>query len=77
MIRIGNEMIEEKSSEKLLGVHVKNNFKWEKHIDELERKLRFRLFTLRRLSQKIPRHFQTQTLSALVESSFREIDLFF
>ena len=71
VIQIGNERIEESSSEKLLGVHIKKNFKWEKHIDELERKLRFRLFSLRRLSERIPKKLLKTVADGIFMSQIR------
>ena len=46
---IGNHVIQESDSEKLLGIHVANDLKWETHLDKLHQKLRHRLITLRRL----------------------------
>ena len=53
-LRIGNEVIVESSDQKLLGITIDSNLKWESHIRNLVRKLNFRLFTLRRIKEKIP-----------------------
>ena len=53
-IRVGNEVITESKNVKLLGVNVDSNLKWESHIKNLVRKLNSRLFTLRRIKEKIP-----------------------
>ena len=53
-MKIGNVTIKETSSEKLLGAHIKNDLKWDKHIIELEKKLNYRLYCLRRLSRILP-----------------------
>ena len=56
-IKVGNEEIVEKQSQKLLGVTIDKNLKWESHINNLVRKLNFRLFTLRRIKEIIPQKF--------------------
>ena len=53
-IKVGNSSIKESTHEKLLGVWVDNNLSWGTQITNLERKLKHRLFILRRLSEHIP-----------------------
>ena len=70
-LKIGNEEVEEKSEEKLLGFSVDNNLKWESHINKLARKLNFRLFTLRRLSEKLPKALLKRVCEAIFISHIR------
>ena len=52
---IGEAKIKESKDEKLLGVWVSNDLKWTHHIEKLESSLRLRLYSLRKMEQKIPR----------------------
>ena len=69
--KIGNEEVIEKKSEKLLGVNVSNDLKWEEHIRKLVAKLRFRLFNLKRLSRKLPNNNLKQVADAIFMSDVR------
>ena len=51
----GEAKIKESKDEKLLGVWVSNDLKWTHHIEKLESTLRSRLYSLRKLEQKIPK----------------------
>ena len=53
--KIGEAVIEESTDEKLLGVWVSNELNWSEHIEKLEDELSFRLYTLRKLEQSIPK----------------------
>ena len=68
---IGNHVIQESDSEKLLGIHVANDLKWETHLDKLHQKLRHRLFTLRRLKEKLPPHLLKKVADGIFMSQVR------
>ena len=70
-INVGNQSIEETTSEKLLGVHVENDLTWTHHLTVLERKLKYRLFTLRRLSEKIPKYLLKNVADGIFMSLVR------
>ena len=53
--QIGEFLIKESKNEKLLGMMVSNQLSWCDHISKLENELRFRLFTLRRIEQVVPK----------------------
>ena len=53
--QIGEFLIKESKKEKLLGMIVSNQLNWCDHISKLENELRFRLFTLRRIEQVVPK----------------------
>ena len=53
--QFGRAVIKESESEKLLGMTISKNLDWTEHISSLESKLRFRLFTLRRMEQVVPK----------------------
>ena len=61
--------IKESTHEKLLGMWVDNNLSWTTQITNLERKLRHRLFNLRRLSEHIP----TSLLKTVADGIFMSI----
>ena len=71
VIKIGKEKITEKSKEKLLGMIVSNDLLWDQHIKELIRKLKFRLFKLRRLKEKLPRHLLKRVADGIYISLIR------
>ena len=54
IINVGNHEIKESSSENLLGMIVENDLTWNAHVKNMVKKLKYRLFTLRRLSHCIP-----------------------
>ena len=53
--KIGDASVDESTQEKLLGVWISNDLNWSSHLEKLEDELSFRLYTLRRLEQTIPR----------------------
>ena len=53
--QFGRAVIKESDSEKLLGMTISKNLDWTEHISSLESKLRFRLFSLRRMEQVVPK----------------------
>ena len=55
VIQVGEDKIKESPNEKLLGIWVENNLTWSTHLSKLEKNLKHRLFSLRRLSEQIPR----------------------
>ena len=66
---IGEAKIEESKDEKLLGVWVSNNLKWSKHLEQLEAKLRSRLYSLRKMEQQVPKSL----LKSIADSIFCSI----
>ena len=66
---IGEAKIEESKDEKLLGVWVSNDLKWSKHLEQLESKLRSRLYSLRKMEQKVPKSL----LKSIADSIFCSI----
>ena len=70
-MKIGNKVKEESEEEKLLGFTVSNNLKWENHISKLVRKLNFKLFTLRRIKEKLPKSFLKRVCDAIFISHIR------
>lgn len=48
-ITLGEQQIDESSSEKVLGVNFSNDLKWTSHIRKVKQKVNNGLFTLRRL----------------------------
>ena len=69
IFNIGKEVIKE--SEKLLGIHVENDLKWDIHLAKLLSKLRHRLFRLRRIKEKIPRHLLKRVADGIFMSQVR------
>ena len=69
--QIGKETITESESEKLLGIHVSNNLRWEQHLSPLLPKLRHRLFTLRRIKGKLPNHLLKRVADGIFMSQVR------
>ena len=70
-LKIGNEKVEETKNERLLGIMVDQNLKWDCHIKNLVRKLNFRLFTLRRLNEKLPKYLLKKVAEAIFISHIR------
>ena len=68
-VQVGNFSIKETPHEKMLGIWVDNNLGWTTHITNLERKLKHRLFNLRRLSESIP----TALLKLVADGIFMSI----
>ena len=62
-INIANEEIEESKKERLLGIIIDQSLKWDSHIKTLVRKLNFRLFTLRRLNEKLSNFYISNEVS--------------
>ena len=71
VVKIGKVNIKETQSEKLLGVHIDNNLKWTKHLKELEVKLKYRLYCLRRLSEILPDKELKSTAEGIFMSQVR------
>ena len=69
--QIGQHQIEESTKEKLLGLVVSNKLDWSDHITKLEKELRFRLFTLRRMEQVVPRSLMKKIADGIFCSVLR------
>ena len=52
--QIGDCLIKESTSEKLLGAWINNDLSWSTHIKKLEDELNYRLYKLRRIEQSLP-----------------------
>ena len=65
IFNIGKEVIKESESEKLLGIHVENDLKWDIHLAKLLSKLRHRLFRLRRIKETNAHCFRVKFLQLL------------
>ena len=70
-LKIGNEEVEETKKEKLIGIIVNPSLKWDSHIKTLVRKLNYRLFTLRRLNEKLPKYLLKKVAEAIFISHIR------
>ena len=68
---IGNEVIQESDTEKLLGIHVASDLKWDTHLNKLHQKLRHSLFTLRRLKGLLPPHLLKKVADGIFMSQVR------
>ena len=50
----GGEVLNSTYTEKLLGLHINADFKWNSHMDEISAVIRKRIGILKRIKQKIP-----------------------
>ena len=69
--KIGDAEVKESSNEKLLGVYVSNNLSWTDHIEKLEDDLSFRLYTLRKLEQILPKSLLKKVADGIFVSLIR------
>jgi len=70
-IRIGNSQVVESESEKLLGLRLSNDLRWDQHVNELKSSINLRIANLRRVSYHIP-HESLRTIAfGLVLSKIR------
>ena len=69
--QIGESQIEESSKEKSLGIIVNNKLDWSDHIAKLEKELRYRLFTLRRMEQVVPKSLMKKVADGIFCSVLR------
>ena len=69
--KIGDAQVTESTSEKLLGVWVSNSLNWGEHIEKLEDELSFRLYTLRKLEQVIPKSLLKRVADGIFNSVIR------
>ena len=53
--KIGEALIKESTSEKLLGAWINNDLSWSTHLKKLEDELNYRLYKLRRIEQVLPK----------------------
>ena len=70
---IGNAVkpIKESTSEKLLGIWVSNDLKWNTHLEKLKKKLLVSLFTLRQVEQSIPKSLLKKVAEGIFLSNLR------
>ena len=71
IFEFGNAEVKESTNEKLLGLWVSNELNWTKHIEELEDELSFRLYTLRKLEQSIPKTLLKTVADGIFNSLLR------
>ena len=69
--QIGSEKITETNVEKLLGMWVSNDLKWNYHISQLARALADRLFKLKRIEQVVPRSLLKKVADGIFMSKLR------
>ena len=69
--RTGDAEVKESTSEKLLGVWVANSLNWAEHIEKLENDLSYRLYTLRKLEQVIPKFLLKKVADGIFNSIIR------
>ena len=69
--KIGDASVDESTQEKLLGVWISNDLNWSSHLEKLEDELSFRLYTLRRLEQTIPRSLLKRVADGIFNSLVR------
>ena len=69
--QIGKAKIKEKNSEKLLGIEISNDLKWQHHLSKLEGQLNQRLYTLRRMEQVVPRSLLKNVADGIFMSKMR------
>jgi hypothetical protein len=70
-VNIGSETVVESECEKILGVQVSNNLKWDDHMRSVVNDLRYRIFTMRRLTYNLPRKYIQGLLDGIVYSKAR------
>ena len=68
-VNIGGEILNSTYTEKLLGLHINADFKWNSHIDEVCSVLRKRIGILKRMKHKIP----TDKLIIIAEAIFNSV----
>ena len=69
-IRVGNEIIWESQSEKLLGITIDKNLNFDEHLTNVCRKASQKLSALARVSQILPFYKRKMIMKAFVESQF-------
>jgi hypothetical protein len=70
-VNIGGEQVNESRAERILGVKVTNNLKWNDHYRDVVNNLRYRIFTLKRLTYHLPRSALHGLLDGIVYSVIR------
>ena len=68
---VGSAKITEQDTQKLLGLEIANDLKWDCHVEKLKGKLRHRLYVLRHLSQLLPKEILLQISDAIFNSQLR------
>jgi hypothetical protein len=70
-VNVGSDPVVESQCLKILGVQVSNNLKWSDHLRYVVNGLRYRIFTMRRLTYKLPRKYLQGLLDGIVYSQVR------
>jgi hypothetical protein len=68
---VGSESVVESECQKILGVQVSNNLKWNEHLRSVVNDLRYRIFTMKRLTYNLPRRYIQGLLDGIVYSKAR------
>ena len=69
--QIGDCLIKESTSEKLLGAWINNDLSWSTHIKKLEDELNYRMYKLRRIEQSLPKSLLIKVADAIFCSILR------
>ena len=69
IVDIGGETLSSTYTEKLLGLHINADLKWNTHIDEISSELRKRIGILKRIKQKVP----VDKLSIIADGIFNSV----
>jgi hypothetical protein len=70
-VNVGSESVVESECQKILGVQVSNNLKWNEHLRSVVNDLRYRIFTMRRLTHNLPMKYLQGLLDGIVYSKAR------
>jgi len=70
-IRVGNAVIKEQDTQKILGVHITSDLKWNTHVQNLKSKLLQRLHLMRHLGSFLPRHTLNMISDGIFNSQLR------
>ena len=69
--KVGDALVKESENEKFLGLWVKNDLTWTKHLSKLQDELLYRLFTLRKMEQVIPKSLLPSLADGIAVSILR------
>jgi len=70
-IKVGNAMIKEQSTIKLLGLTITNDLKWTEHTEQVLNQMNHRLFLFKHIRDLLPEHTIPTVADALVTSHIR------
>jgi hypothetical protein len=70
-IKIGNSPVKESACEKILGITIQNNLKWNEQHNNTVNALRYKVFIIRRLVYHLPRWAIVKLLDGIIFSNVR------